>query len=153
MRMCSTVIYTDKLAEVRAFYQHYFSQMLSDVRDPHTFHLRLFAEAQISWIDAVWAQQPITIGTTLRVSVPYTEIEHAALAEKGAPCGDLSVTDWGPTYNGRVQYFTVFDPSGTRIIYYEDRIGETKQIMIIGDGTGTKALQKTRETPESVESS
>jgi len=153
MRLCSTVIYTDKLAEVQSFYQRYFSQLSSDARDPYTFHLRLLVEAQISWIDAQWAQQPITTGATLRVSIPYTEIEHAALAEKGAPCGDLSVADWGPTYNGPVRYFTVIDPSGTRIVYYEDRVGEKKQIMITGDGTGTRAHQRARETPESAESS
>jgi hypothetical protein len=146
MRLCTTVIYTDELAEVTAFYQRYFSQLLSDARDPHMFSLRLFAEAQISWIDSAWAEQPVTIGATMRVSVPYTEIEQAALVEKGAPCGQLSVADWGPAYDGHVQYFTVIDPSETQIVYYEDRIGEKKQLMTIGDGTGTKALQKAHKT-------
>ncbi|MHB8625684.1 MAG: hypothetical protein ACYDBJ_11610 [Aggregatilineales bacterium] len=148
MRMVTTVIYTDKLAEVKAFYQRYFSQLLSDTRDPHTFNLRLRAEAQISWIDAAWAEQPVTSGTTLRATMSYTEIEHAALVEKDAPCSQLSVADWGPAYNGQVQYFTVVDPSGTRIVYYEDQIGEKKQLMTIGDGTGTKAIQKAHKTAD-----
>ena len=146
MRMSTTVIYTDKLAEVKAFYQQYFSQMLADTPDPHTFTLRLFAEAQISWIDAASAGEPVTHGATMRVTVPYTEIEHALLVEKGASSGPLMVADWGPGYEGHVQFFTVIDPSGTRIFFYEDRIGENKQLMTIGDGTGTKAIQKAQKS-------
>ncbi len=146
MRMSTTVIYTDKLSEVKAFYQQYFSQMLSDTPDPHTFNLRLFAEAQISWIDAAIAGEPVTRGATMRVTVPYTEIECALLVEKGAPISPLTVADWGAGYEGHVQYFTVVDPSGIRISFYEDRIGEKKQLMTIGDGTGTKAVQKAQKS-------
>lgn len=153
MHMCTTVIYTDKLAEVRAFYQRYFSQFLADGRDPDTFTLRVFAEAQISWINAAWANQPVTVGTSLRVTIPYTEVEHAALVEKGAPCAELMIADWGLTYRGKVQYFSIVDPSGTIISFYEDQIGEKKQIMITGDGTGTKALQKPPKASETTASS
>ena|SRR5579864_7060519 len=148
MRMFTTVIYTDKLAEVRAFYQRYFSQFLTDERDPYTFTLHVFAEAQISWIDAAWAQQPVTAGASLRVSVPYTEIEHPVFVEKGAPCGELTIADWGATYRGKVQYFSIVDPSGTQISFYEDQIGEKRQIMITGDGKGTRALQNAPKAPQ-----
>lgn len=147
MRMSTTVIYTDRLAEVKAFYQQHFSQMLSETPDPHTFTLRLFAEAQISWLDAAWAGEAVTPGITLRVTMPYTEIEHAILVENGAPSGPLTVADWGSGYEGQVQYFAVVDPSDTRLVFYEDRIGEKKQLMTIGDGTGTKAIQQAQKSP------
>ena len=152
MRLCTTLIYTDKLAEVRAFYQRYFSQFPSDSRDPNALTLYVFADAGINWIDAGYAGQPITSGVSLRISVPFTEIEQAALVEKGASCSALAIADWGPVFSGKVQHFSVVDPSGTQLVFYEDQIGEKKQIMIIGDGTGTKALQRPHKGLEEVPS-
>jgi predicted enzyme related to lactoylglutathione lyase len=142
MRLLTTVIYTDKLDQVRAFYEQYFHQLTADGSDAHAYNLKPFAEAHISWVDASWARQPVTIGAVLRISLPYTLIEHAALVEKGLDCGQLIVEQWGAASGGQVQYFVVTDPSGSKILFYEDHFGEDKQLMTTGDGTGTREVQK-----------
>ena len=142
MRLLTTVIYTHKLDDVRAFYEQYFHQLSADGSDAHAYNLKPFAEAHISWVDASWAKQPVTVGAVVRVSLPYTLIEYEALVEKGLNCGQLIVEQWGPASGGQVQYFVVTDPSGTKILFYEDHFGEEKQLMTTGDGTGTRQVQK-----------
>ena len=142
MRLLTTVIYTDKLDQVRAFYEQYFHQLAADGSDAHAYNLKPFAEAHISWVDSTWANQPVTVGAVVRITLPYTLIEHAALVEKGLDCDQLIVEQWGAASGGQVQYFVVTDPSGTKILFYEDHFGEEKQLMTTGDGTGTRQVQK-----------
>ncbi len=145
MRMCTTVIFTDKLAEVRAFYQKYFAQLPSHDSNANTFSITPFSESQITWVDAASVNAPTTLNATIRLTTPYTLIEHAEAVARGVPCSALTVEDWGSFYGQQVQYFAVTDPSGTSILYYEDHFGEARQLMTTGNGTGTRETQK-RET-------
>lgn len=142
MHLCTTVIFTDKLAEVRNFYQTNFSYLPMDTANPNGFSVMPFAEAQITWIDAASAGAPVTLNTMIRITLPYVAVERAQLAAKGVSCSELIVENWGNFHGNAVQYFSVTDPSGTRLLYYEDHFGEERQLMTTGDGTGTREVQK-----------
>ncbi len=148
MRLCSTIIYTDKLAEVSAFYQKFFFEVSQDSSSPNNFTIFPFAEAGLTWIDAASVHAALTQNMLIRIAVPYIVIEHAQSVQRGAPCSDLVVEDWGAYYGERVQCYTVTDPSGTRIVYYEDHYGEQKQLMTTGAGVGTREVQQQQRASE-----
>ncbi len=148
MRLCTTVIFTDKLAEVRAFYLENFKHFPAHTTNPNTFSIMPFAEAQLTWVDAASASMPITLNTMIRISVQYILIERAQLVAQGVVCSELIIEDWGAFHGKAVQYFSVTDPSGTRLLYYEDHYGENRQLMTTGDGTGTREVQKAEHTPD-----
>lgn len=143
MRLCSTVIFTDKLAEVQTFYQTYYFEIPQDTSNPHAFSINPFAEAQITWIDAASANAPISQNTLIRVALPFPKLEREQMTARGVMCSELAIEDWGPFHGKAVQSFTVTDPSGTRIVYYEDHFGEDRrQLMTTGAGVPTRDVQK-----------
>jgi hypothetical protein len=141
MRVLNTVIYTDKVSEVRKFYETHFVYP-TDTGEPNSFGVLFYAEAKITFVDAKSAGVEPSRNVLLRLTTAYPIIERARLIAAGVNCGEMVVENWGSFYGQAVQYFTVTDPSGTRIQMFEDHYGEEKQLMTTGDGTGTKKVQE-----------
>ena len=141
MRILDTAIYTDKLDEVRAFYERHFYFPM-DAGSPGVFGIMPFAEARITFIDAAPAGAHPSQGAVVRLGASYPQLERARLLAAGIDCSEMIVEDWGAFYGRAVQYFSVTDPSGTRLLFFEDHHGEAKQIITIGDGTGTRDVQR-----------
>jgi hypothetical protein len=141
MRVLNTVIYTDKLGEVREFYQKHFVFPF-DEGEPNAYGILPFPEAKITYVDAASAGVAPSQNVLLRLGMAFPIIERARLISEGVNCSDLTVANWGSFYGSAVQYFTITDPSGARIELFEDHYGEEKQLMTTGDGTGTKKVQE-----------
>ncbi|MEP7287132.1 MAG: hypothetical protein ABI947_15365 [Chloroflexota bacterium] len=141
MRVLITVIYTDKLDEVRTFYDKHF--VFPTVTDhPDAFGILVYPDATITFIDSASAGVAPSQNVVLRLLLPFTVLERARLISEGANCSELVVENWGSYYGQSVQYFTLTDPAGTRIQIFEDRFGEEKQLMTTGTGVGTKKVQE-----------
>jgi len=140
MRVLETVVFTDKLGEVRAFYEKHFAFPI-DADNPTGFGILAFPEARIVFLDASQAGGRVTQGALVRIGLPFPELERARLLTEGVACSDLVVEDWGSYYKGPVRHFTITDPSGTRLQLFEDRYSRARQIIAIGDGTGTRDIR------------
>lgn len=140
MRTLETIIYTDKLDEVRTFYgQHFFFPM--DTGKATTFGILPIADSKITYIDAASAGVEPSRGGLLRLGTEFPQLERARLLAEGIECGEMTVDDWGPFYGQSVRYFTMTDPSGTRMQFFEAHYGEERQLMTTGGGTGTRDVQ------------
>ena len=147
MRLLNTVIYTNKLPEVRAFYGKHFA-FPADTGYPNAYGIFPFAEAKITFVDAASAGVVPSQGMLLRLGLPFPNLERARIIAEGggSAVGDLVTEDWGSYYGQSVQYFTLTDPSGTRVQFFEDHFGEDRQLMTTGDGTGTKKVQEQNQS-------
>src|SRR5258706_6878637 len=114
MRVLNTVIYTDKLSEVRAFYEKHFV-FPSDTGEPNSYGILPFPEAKVTFIDSAAAGIAPSQNILLRLGLPFPLIERARLIAEGVACGELTMADWGSFYGTKVQYFTIIDPSGASI--------------------------------------
>lgn len=137
MHRTTTLIYTDNLSAVRDFYQSHFLQFPNALEMHDSFTLSPNSEGMICWLDAAVYHQPKTSGVTLRIHVPYTEIERAQFIERGLTCSTLHEESWGE-FHGNTRWFSMTDPSGVVVVIYEDHYGEGKQLMTTGDGRNTK---------------
>lgn len=142
MHAVTTVIYTDQLEAVRAFYSAHFNKFPQSSDAPDRFELRPNSEAHIVWIDAQAAGVSPTRSAVLRIHHPFTDIERATLVHAGVECGPLHEEPWGARH-GNVRCFSFADPSGTLIVQYEDHFGEAQQLMTVGDGRGTREAHLT----------
>jgi hypothetical protein len=140
MRLLNTVIYTNKLNEVRAFYEKHFV-FPTDTGESNSFGFFPYSEAKITFVDAASAGVEPSRSVLFRLSIVFPELERARLIASGAECGELMVANWGTYYGNAVQYFIVTDPSGARIQMFEPHYGEDRQLMTTGDGKGTKQVQ------------
>lgn len=140
MHSVTTVIVTDKLDQVRDFYQTHFVQLPNGSYTASTFSLRPNSEAFVMW-QAAQGGEALTQGVTVRIHTPFPEIERATHLGKGLACSDLQEEDWGE-FHGNTRWFSIMDPSGTRIVFYQDHIGEIHQLMTTGDGRETREVQK-----------
>jgi hypothetical protein len=141
MRILTTVIYTDKLAEVKAFYEKHFV-FPSDEGEPNSYGILPYPEAKVTFVDSASAGVAPSKNILLRLALPFTLIERARLISEGLACGELTVANWGYFYGSAVQYFMITDPSGAQLQIFEDHFGEEKQLMTTGDGTGTKKVHE-----------
>src|SRR5258706_16337266 len=141
MRILDVVIYTDKLDEVRNFYQRHFAFDF-DTKLPTAFSMYVFGEARITYIDAASAGASPSQGIVLRFGMPYPNLERDRLLTAGVTCSELRVENWGPFYGEQVRYYAMTDPSQTQILFFEDRYGHDKQLMKTGSGVETRELQK-----------
>ena len=141
MRILDTVIYTEKLGDVRAFYEKHFLFPTATL-SASTFGILPFAEGKITFVEAASIGEMPSQGVLLRLGTAFVQLERARLVAAGVQCGELTVEDWGAFYGQAVRYFTLTDPSGTRIQFFEDHYGEARQIITIGDGTGTRNVQR-----------
>jgi hypothetical protein len=141
MRILDVVIYTDKLGEVRTFYEKYFGMLPVETDYSTTFAFQPFGEARITYIDAASAGMNPSKGTILRWGMSHLELERARLMAAGAVCSELVVEDWGAFYGKQVRYFSVIDPADAHIHFFEDRYGETVQLITLGDGRNTREVQ------------
>ncbi len=137
MRLLETIIYTDKLDEVRAFYEQHFLYPL-DTGRANAFGILPIPEGKITYVDAASAGVDPSRGIFLRLGMTFPQLERARMVAAGVECGELTVEDWGPFYGQAVRYFTLTDPSGTRFQCFEAHYGEERQLMTTGDGTGTR---------------
>jgi hypothetical protein len=137
MHAVTTVIYTDQLDAIRAFYTTHFAKMPQGSDAPDRFSIRPNSEAHVLWIDAKTAGMPLTQGLTVRFHHPFTEVERAILVGAGVACDDLHEEQWGARH-GNVRCFGFTDPSNTYVVQYEDHYGEAQQLMTTGDGRGTR---------------
>jgi predicted enzyme related to lactoylglutathione lyase len=142
--ICS-VIYTDKLDEVREFYQKHF-RLTMEESVPHSFLVMPFSNTALEYIDAAWAGVAPSQGLLFRYRLPLTALEHERLAAEGVQCGELTVEPWGGIFGAQVQYFTITDPSGTRLQIFEDHFGEVRQMMTTADGTANREAQLKHES-------
>jgi hypothetical protein len=135
-----TVIYTDRLPEVEAFYRRAFPNVAFDAQDG----MFTFRWASNGWLHFVRsdADHPPSAVVLMRLQLPYTDLEHERLTALGIPCGALTVESWGNWYGQNVRYFEVIDPAGTRLHFYEPHFGEKRQLMTTGDGTGTRKVHQ-----------
>jgi catechol-2,3-dioxygenase len=138
MQACTTVIVTDQLEKVRDFYQTHFLQYPHASETPDSFSLRPNADAHLLWL-AGSEEMTLSFGVTVRIHVPYPEMERAQLEAGGVDCSEMQSADWGIKH-GVAQFFTFVDPSGTKITLYQDRVGTQSQLMTTGDGRGTKEV-------------
>ena len=145
MRLLNTVIYTDKLTEVRAFYEKHFYYP-TDTGEPNSFGILPLPEAKITFVDAAALGAEPSRNILLRLATSYPVVERARLLAAGVDCGELAVADWGSFYGPAVRYFPMTDPSGACIQFFEAGYGEEKQLMTTGDGTGTRKVQERGQT-------
>src|SRR5450432_3672801 len=133
MRLLNTVVYTNKLPQVRAFYEKHFV-FPADTGNPNAYGIFPFAEAKITFVDSESAGVMPSQGVLLRLGLPFPNLERARIiAEGGGEAVDeLVVEDWGSYYGQSVQYFTLTDPSGTKIQFFEDHFGEARQLITLG---------------------
>ncbi len=141
MRVLETVIFTDRLGEVRAFYEKHFAFPM-DAESPARFGVLVFPEARLVFLDAALSGGSVTGGALVRIGLPFPELERARLLTEGVPCTDLIVEDWGSYYKGPVRCFTLTDPSGTRLQLFEDQCSRERQIISTGDGTDTRDIRR-----------
>jgi hypothetical protein len=141
MRLLNTVIFTDKLDEVRAFWQRHFLYPV-DEGEPNSFGVMPFPYSKITYIDAAAANMTVSRGIVLRLAMEYPPLERARLLSEGVACSELQTASWGTFYGTQVQYFTLNDPAGTTLQIFVDRFGDERQLMTTGDGTGTKKVQE-----------
>jgi len=141
MRMCTTIIYTDKLADVSAFYTTHFAYLPTEADYTNTFSLMPGPEVRLTWVDAASAGVPTSQNIVLRIAVVDTLMERAELLAAGVACSELRVEDWGPFFGQAVRYFDMIDPSGAHLQYYESDFGENRQLMTTGMGVGTREVQ------------
>ncbi len=131
-----TVIYTDHLPEVEAFYRRIFPSVAFDAQEG-MFTVRW---ASNGWLHFVRAdeQHPPSAVALMRMHLPHVALEHERLTALGVACGELTVEAWGDWYGGNVQYFEIIDPTGTHLHFYEPNYGVKRQLMTTGDGTDTR---------------
>jgi hypothetical protein len=141
MRVLEAVIFTDKLDAVRAFYKSHFAFVI-EANNERMMSLQVYPEARLVFIDAASAGETPNRGVLLRIGLPFPELERSRLITEGVECGDLVTADWGDHYQGTVQYFSVVDPSGTRLLVFYDQFSRERQIITIGNGTGTRNIQR-----------
>ncbi len=141
MRIVDTVIYTDKLPEIRAFYERYFDALPMDTSLTHAFGVALLAEARLTYLDAQHAAVGPTQGLIVRVGWQFPNLERARLMALGLVCSELAQEDWGAMY-GTVRCFSAAPPDGNRLVFFEDHYGESKQITLTADGTGTRKVHQ-----------
>jgi hypothetical protein len=139
MRLLNTVIYTDKLGEVRSFYEKNFRLPLTN-DTAEGFGIQWFGEAMASYLDAAAAGLPASVGVVLQIGMPFAVLERGRLITLGVECSEIMVKPWGPFFGKNVQYFSFNDPSGALIQLFEDHFGEEKQLMTTGDGTETRKV-------------
>jgi hypothetical protein len=89
-------------------------------------------------MDAASAGESPNQGTLVRIGMPFPELERARLIAEGVECSELCTAHWGDHYKGPVQYFTVFDPDGTRLQLFYDKFSRERQLITLGDGTPTR---------------
>jgi len=142
MRILDVVIYTDKLSEVRTFYEKHFLMLPVETDRTTTFAFQPVGEARITYIDAAAAGVSPSKGILLRWCMPHLELERDRLISEGVSCGELVVEDWGTFYGKQVRYFSVIDPADDRIHVFEDRYGETVQLITLCDGRNTREVQR-----------
>jgi hypothetical protein len=140
MHGITVIIYTDKLDAVRDFYRTHFLPFPNAIESADSFTLRPNSEGQITWLDAGTHGQAPTAGASVRIHMPYTEIQRAHYVAAGVACSDLQEADWGAVH-GNARYFTITDPAGVQLVFFEDHYGEKGQLMTTGDGRGTKEVQ------------
>jgi hypothetical protein len=141
MHGITVVIYTDKLEAVRGFYRTHFLPFPNAIETTDGFTLAPNTEGQILWLDAQAHSQPITTGVSVRIRIPYTEIERAHYLSRGVECSALQEADWGNKH-GNTRFFSITDPSGMKFVLFEDHYGEKGQLMTTGDGRGTKEVHQ-----------
>ena len=135
MRLLNTVIYTDRLAEVRTFYETNFYFPM-DRTEPNSFGILPLPEAKITFVDAAATGMVPSQNILLRLAIPYPALEHARLVAAGVSCSELATEDWGSFYRQAVQCFTFTDPSGVRIQFFGSHFGEEKQSIPPNEDTG-----------------
>jgi hypothetical protein len=141
LRVLETVIFTDQLDAVRAFYKQHFA-FIVEADNERMLALLVFPEARLVFIDAASADEAPQQDVLLRVGLPFPELERARLITEGVACGELITGDWGAHYQGSVQYFTVVDPAGTRLQIFYDQFSRERQIITLGNGTGTRDIRR-----------
>ncbi len=141
MHGLTVVIYTDKLEAVRDFYRTHFLQFPNGIDTTDGFNLRPNVDGQVCWLDALTNGQPVTTGVSIRIKIPFTEIQRAQYLSRGINCTELQEEDWGNVH-GNTRFFTLTDPAGVKLVFFEDHYGEKGQLMTTGDGRGTKEVQQ-----------
>jgi hypothetical protein len=142
MRILDVVIYTDKVGEVRTFYEKHFRMVAVEANDLTTFAFQPIGEARITYIDAASAGVIPSKDIVLRWCMPHLELERDRLVSGGVACGELVIEDWGAFYGKQVRCFSMIDPAGAKIHFFEDRYGETVQLITLGDGRNTREVQR-----------
>jgi hypothetical protein len=131
MRLLETIIYTDRLSEVRAFYAKHFV-FRADSSVANTFSMMILPEARLTFVDAASANVPPSQGMVVRLAVPIAALERSRLLNEGLgeAIGELAVGDWGDFFGEAVHFFMLTDPSGTRLHLFEAQYGEDKALII-----------------------
>lgn len=138
--LLTTVIYTDQLEAVRAFYERHF-KLTIDVY-PHSILVTFYGNAAIEYVDAGWAEAHATPGVVVRWTLPLTDLEHERLTTEGATCGPLTTAHWGDNYGETVRYFELTDPAGTRLQLYEPHFGEKRSLTATADGREARKIHE-----------
>ena len=122
------VIYTDKLDEVRDFWEKYFYNY-AFTEMPDGFGVMVFGDAYIIFLDAAAYGKPVTVHATMRVRSQQPELEHGRLDEQGWEVSEMQDDHWGPAFED-VEFFSFQDPSGTTFELFADHVGATKRFTL-----------------------
>lgn len=120
----NTVIYTNKLEEVLAFYKANFNFMLDETIPNGLAVLGSYGgNGLLIYLDAEAYNHAISTNVVVRVHMKSPEIEHERLERAQLSVTAVQEADWGKSF-GTARYFELTDPSGNSIQLFEDHIGE-----------------------------
>jgi hypothetical protein len=146
MRVVCAVILTDKLAEVRAFYEKHFGNYLIETLNGNGFDVVIFGEARITYLDAGVANTNLTSNATIRIDNPYPKLERQRLIESGLDCTELVVEAWGGGYGDTVQSFRVTDPAGNHLQFFVDHANDDKALTLTRGGIPARDLHNPKQS-------
>jgi hypothetical protein len=125
------VIYTDKLSEVRDFWDEYFhTYSFTELQDG--FGIMIYGDSFVLFLDAAAHDKPVTRNAAIRIRSQQPELEHGRLDETGWEVSPMKDDHWGPAFED-VEYFSFADPSGTTFEIFDDHVGESKRFTLKRD--------------------
>lgn len=133
------VVFSNHLAEIRAFFTTYFPAIQQEGSEERVI-LRLLADSGLMLVDAAKTGNAPTNSARLLWSLPMNDMEHERLTTLGVAVTDLITEDWGPTMGGNVRSFLIPLPGGLELQVYQTHVGEKRQLMTTGDGTDTRKV-------------
>lgn len=137
-----TVVFTDRLEAVKAFYLKYFEGFTFDFHIPDGFSFQIFEpRAKLIYLDATKYNVEPTRGLAMRLNFAFPEIERDRLQTEGIEVSEMHHVNWGAHYGDSVNYFEFLDPAGVRMQLYREYAGETRGITTFGDGTEARKAQ------------
>lgn len=124
------VIYTDKLDDVREFWQTKFRFNYEDL--PDGFMVMAFGTSCIMYLDADAHNHAVTENVAVRIDTPHPDLEHNRLEKANVSISELLEASWGESF-GKVRYFSFTDPSGTTYELFQPHVDQALRFTLKRD--------------------